>query len=260
MAKTRQQLQITYSQNFFQVFKTIIDEGGGGIGGYLRIYRGVLSPVIGMIPKSAVWLATNERLKYWFMGEDGKETTKVRLLAGFFSGWPEACVVAPFDSVKIKLQSRRFAHQYKNSWDCAKGTVQTEGITGLFRGLEATLWRNGTWNAMYFAMIGLIKDRYVTNNSDQDKSRISKMLTSFSYGLAAGLVATTINTPLDLVKSRIQLGVHDKYRWALPTLVTIAKEEGVGRLWRGLPLRLLRMGLGGGVTICVYESMMSLFK
>jgi solute carrier family 25 2-oxodicarboxylate transporter 21 len=66
---------------------------------------------------------------------------------------------------------------------------------------------------------------------------------------------------LDLAKSRIQLGVHDqKYRWAFQTLVVVAKEEGIKKLWRGLPLRLVRMGFGGGITICVYEFMMSVLR
>jgi len=242
--------------------KTIIAEAGGkGLGNYLRIYRGVLSPLLGMMPKSAIWLAANERLKYLFLGKHGKETTHVRLLAGFLSGWPEALVVTPFDTIKVKLQSRRFSQQYKNSWDCMKGVLRTDGALGLWRGLEATLWRNGTWNAIYFATIGFMKDRFMKDTLSENKSRLSLLVKNFAYGCAAGLVATTINTPLDLVKSRIQLGVHDgKYRWAFQTLCVIAKEEGVLKLWRGLPLRLVRMGFGGGITICVYEFMMSVFR
>jgi len=261
VAKTRQQLQITYKQSVVEVMRSILSEGGGGIKGYLRVYRGVLSPLIGMMPKSAVWLTTNERIKYWIIGRDGKETAQVRLLAGFFSGWPEATIVTPFDTVKVKLQSRRFALQYKNSWDCMKGVVHHDGVIGLWRGLEATIWRNGTWNALYFAMIGLIKDNVLKSNNQGEQPRLLQAASSFGYGTVAGLVATMINTPLDLVKSRIQLGVHDgKYRWAFQTLYVVAKEEGVKKLWRGLPLRLVRMGLGGGITICIYEYVMSLLR
>jgi len=261
VAKTRQQLQITYSQTMPQIMRTILQEGGGGAGGYLRMYRGVFSPLMGMMPKSAVWFASNERIKYWILG-DAKETGGVRLIAGFFSGWPEALVVTPFECIKVKLQSRRFASAYKNSWDCFQGIIQKEGIPGLFRGFEATVWRNGIWNALYFYNIGVIKDNFLHGAGTQTKrTHSSQALISFLYGTAAGLIATFVNTPLDLVKSRIQLGVHDgKYRWTWQTLFVIAREEGPKRLWRGLPLRMVRNGLGGGVTICVYELVMRLLQ
>jgi len=131
--------------------------------------------------------------------------------------------------------------------------LKTQGVGGLYKGLEPTLWRNGTWNALYFATIGLIKDRFIPPNSQVGGSALSQAFVSFLYGTIAGLFATSINTPLDLVKSRIQLGVHEKYKNTWQTFVVIVKEEGLAKLWRGLPLRLLRMGLGGGVTMCVYE-------
>uniref|UniRef100_A0A6B2LC39 Mitochondrial carrier protein n=1 Tax=Arcella intermedia TaxID=1963864 RepID=A0A6B2LC39_9EUKA len=261
VAKTRQQLQITYRQSVREIMHTIISEGGGGVKGYFRIYRGVLAPMTGSIPKSAVWLASNERFKYWMIGKGGQENTKVRLMAGFLSALPEICVVTPFETVKIKLQSRRFSSIYKNSWDCLRGVYQQEGIRGLYRGIEATLWRNGTWNALYFASIGLIRDKTRVKNSPPETSRVSSLLQNFVQGAIAGAFATSINTPLDLVKSRIQLGVHDgKYRWAFQTLLLIAKEEGPRTLWRALPLRLFRMGMGGGVTISVYDFTLSLLR
>jgi solute carrier family 25 2-oxodicarboxylate transporter 21 len=261
VAKTRQQLQITYRQSVSEIIKTIIQEGGGkSFYGFLRIYRGVLSPLLGMIPKSAVWLATNERVKYWMIGKDGKETSGIRLMAGFFSGWPEAVVITPFDTIKVKLQSRRFSSQYQNSWDCMRGVVSQEGIFGLWRGLETTLWRNGIWNGIYFFIIGGIRDWY-NQKYGKEESRAALMIRNFCFGCTAGLVATSINTPLDLAKSRIQLGVHDqKYRWSFQTIVVVAREEGIMKLWRGLPLRLVRMGIGGGITICIYELMMSILR
>jgi solute carrier family 25 2-oxodicarboxylate transporter 21 len=187
VAKTRQQLQITYKQNVREIMKTIIYQEGGGnaIKGYLRIYRGVLSPLLGMMPKSAVWLATNERLKYLMIGENGKETAKVRFLAGFLSGWPEAAVVTPFDTVKVKLQSRRFSSQYQNSWDCMKGVIKQDGVIGLWRGLEPTLWRNGTWNGIYFTVIGYIRELYAKRNErlglpkNNTESRVSVLFRNF---------------------------------------------------------------------------------
>jgi metal-dependent amidase/aminoacylase/carboxypeptidase family protein len=57
-------------------------------------------------------------------------------------------------------------------------------------------------------------------------------------GFVGGVVGTTFNTPLDVVKSRIQsvaktLGVRQKYTWAWPSLGVVAREEGFRALYKG---------------------------
>jgi solute carrier family 25 2-oxodicarboxylate transporter 21 len=47
-----------------------------------------------------------------------------------------------------------------------------------------------------------------------------------------------LNTPLDVVKSRIQNtpkvpGQIPKYNWAFPSVVTVFREEGFGALYKG---------------------------
>jgi len=67
-----------------------------------------------------------------------------------------------------------------------------------------------------------------------------------------------VNTPFDVVKSRIQgatrvPGVVPKYNWTYPALVTIAREEGVRALWKGFVPKVLRLAPGGGVLLLVVE-------
>jgi len=71
-------------------------------------------------------------------------------------------------------------------------------------------------------------------------------------------VGTMVNTPFDVVKSRIQgatrvPGVVPKYNWTYPALVTIAREEGVRALWKGFVPKVLRLAPGGGVLLLVVE-------
>jgi solute carrier family 25 2-oxodicarboxylate transporter 21 len=70
-------------------------------------------------------------------------------------------------------------------------------------------------------------------------------------GFVGGVVGTTFNTPLDVVKSRIQSvaktpGVRQKYAWAWPSLGVMAREEGY-------VAKILRFGPGGGVLLVVYS-------
>jgi solute carrier family 25 2-oxodicarboxylate transporter 21 len=83
-------------------------------------------------------------------------------------------------------------------------------------------------------------------------------------GFLGGVVGTTFNTPLDVVKSRIQSvakapGAKQKYAWAWPSLGVVAKEEGLRALYKGYTAKILRFGPGGGVLLVVYEAMLGMF-
>jgi hypothetical protein len=64
------------------------------------------------IPKSAVWLTTNQLCKN-LLGDP--HSMRTRALSGLLSGLPEALVIGPAELVKIKLQSRRFKGKERES-------------------------------------------------------------------------------------------------------------------------------------------------
>ena len=93
--------------------------------------------------------------------------------------------------------------------------------------------------------------------------------------LPAGAIATCINTPLDVAKTRIQSELPTPaavpantsvagrqvytytYRHLLQTLPLIARTEGVKALYRGFVPKVLRMSLGGAVCITAYDHAVS---
>lgn len=75
-------------------------------------------------------------------------------------------------------------------------------------------------------------------------------------GLGGGVLGVVMNTPLDVVKSRMQNQRIDqpaKYNWTLPSVATIFREEGFRALYKGLGPRIVRLGPGGGIMIVAYE-------
>lgn len=94
----------------------------------------------------------------------------------------------------------------------------------LYNGLEATMWRHAIWNGGYFGTIFMIKDKL-----PKAETKNEQLLNNFVAGTFGGTFGTILNNPLDVVKSRVQGYSGEgpkKYNWALPSLVTIAKEEG----------------------------------
>ena len=165
-----------------------------------------------------------------------KMNQQLSILTGASAGATEAFVVVPFELVKIRMQDRASAGKYTGLIDCVVKTVKAEGPLALYNGLESTLWRHILWNAGYFGIIFQVK---ALMPAATDKS--SQVRNDLIAGAAGGTVGTILNTPMDVVKSRIQnspkiAGSVPKYNWAWPAVGTVMKEEGFGALYKGILL------------------------
>lgn len=92
----------------------------------------------------------------------------------------------------------------------------------------------------------------------------AELINNFVAGSIGGTVGTVLNTPFDVVKSRIQNsprvpGSVPKYNWAVPSLFIVAKEEGFRSLYKGFLPKVLRLGPGGGILLAVYTALMEVF-
>lgn len=187
-------------------------------------------------------------------------TQGLSVLTGASAGATEAFVVVPFELVKIRLQDRAQAHKYNGMIDCVQKVVRQEGILTLYQGLESTIWRHVLWNSGYFGCIFQVRSMMPVA---KDKS--TQTLNDLLSGAIGGTVGTILNTPMDVVKSRIQNspkvpGGVPKYNWAWPALGTVMKEEGFGALYKGFLPKVLRLGPGGGILLVVFSNVMDFFR
>lgn len=185
---------------------------------------------------------------------------KLSVLTGASAGATEAFVVVPFELVKIRLQDRASAGKYSGMIDCVVKTIKAEGPLALYNGLESTLWRHILWNAGYFGCIFQVKT-LLPKATDKSQGLRNDLLA----GTIGGTVGTMLNTPMDVVKSRIQnspkvAGSTPKYNWAWPAVGTVMKEEGFAALYKGFLPKVLRLGPGGGILLVVYGSVIEFFR
>ena len=232
--------------------------------GTSRLYRGIVAPICMEAPKRATKFAANDSWGQFYRDLFGvqKANQSLAILTGATAGATEAFVVVPFELVKIRLQDRASAGKYSGIVDCVAKTVKNEGPLALYNGLESTLWRHILWNAGYFGCIFQVKALMPKPASGSKSQAIT---TDFISGGIGGTVGTIVNTPMDVVKSRIQnspkmAGSVPKYNWAWPGLATIMKEEGFGALYKGFLPKVLRLGPGGGVLLVVYTGVMEWFR
>lgn len=183
-------------------------------------------------------------------------------LTGATAGATEAFVVVPFELVKIRLQDRASANKYTGVVDCVSKIVKNEGPSALYTGLESTLWRHIFWNSGYFGCIFQV--RTLLPKPEQG-NKAQQMTNNLIAGTIGGIAGTMVNTPMDVVKSRIQNTAKvpsqiPKYNWAWPAVGTIMKEEGVGALYKGFVPKVLRLGPGGGILLVVFTSVIDFFQ
>ncbi|KAK7468453.1 hypothetical protein VKT23_002965 [Stygiomarasmius scandens] len=255
VVKTRMQLSTEKSQGLFGSFKTIIREEGFG-----RLYRGLVPPLLLEAPKRAVKFAANDFWGKTYLGLSGeaKMNQQLSVLTGCSAGATESFVVVPFELVKIRLQDKNST--YAGPMDVVKQIVKKEGVLGLYAGMESTFWRHLWWNGGYFGCIFQVRSMLPKAETQQ-----GVLFNNFISGSVGGFVGTLVNTPFDVVKSRIQSvtkvpGVKPKYNWTYPALVTIFREEGPGALYKGFVPKVLRLAPGGGVLLLVVEFTLGVFR
>ncbi|MCJ1483573.1 hypothetical protein MMC06_003741 [Schaereria dolodes] len=230
--------------------------------GFSRLYRGITAPILMEAPKRATKFAANDEWGKVYRNVLGasKMDQKLSILTGASAGATEAFVVVPFELVKIRLQDRASAGKYNGMIDCITKIIKAEGPLAMYNGLESTLWRHILWNSGYFGCIFQVRELI-----PKAKDKKQQMFSDLFAGAVGGTVGTILNTPMDVVKSRIQnspkiAGSVPKYNWAWPALGTVMKEEGFGALYKGFLPKVLRLGPGGGILLVVFTEVMDFFK
>lgn len=231
---------------------------------FSRLYRGIGAPILMEAPKRATKFAANDSWGAFYRNAFGMEKTNqpLAILTGATAGATESFVVVPFELVKIRLQDKASAGKYNGMIDVVSKIVKQEGPLALYNGLESTLWRHILWNAGYFGCIFQIREQMPPAEPGNKSQQIRNDLIAGAIGGTAG---TIVNTPMDVVKSRIQnspkiAGSTPKYNWAWPALGTVMKEEGFGALYKGFIPKVLRLGPGGGILLVVFTSVMDFFR
>jgi len=227
--------------------------------GVRGLYRGLSVLVYGSIPKSAVRFGAFEQFKKQAVDEKGNLSPVKRLLCGLGAGVSEAILaVTPMETVKVKfIADQRSANpQYRGFFHGVKHIVAAEGIMGTYRGLTATMMKQGSNQAIRFYVMETCKDWY--RGGDPTKP-VPKLLVGV-FGGFAGACSVFGNTPLDVVKTRMQSLDASKYKNTFDCARQILVNEGPKAFYKGTVPRLSRVVLDVGITFMIYDSFMELFN
>lgn len=165
------------------------------------------------------------------MGKDALDMVFPFALAGSAgaSGW---MFVHPFDVAKVQMQINKEAGATLTS--TCRDMMATNGVKGLYAGLNFALWRQATYTTSRMGLYDVIAPMFA--DKDGKVGGLSKM----AAGVVAGGTAATACCPVEVGLIRAQADIRmpmdqrRNYTGLFNAIQRISAEEGVATLWRGV--------------------------
>lgn len=251
LAKVRLQTASVPGQSLVSMVYQIIRNEG-----FLKIYSGLTASLLRQATYSTVRFGAYEYMKESYQEKyDKMPTTAVLLPMSMLSGALGGLVGNPSDVVNIRMQNDSTLpleqrRNYRNAFDGLYRISKSEGVASLFRGLTPNLVRGVLMTASQVVTYDIAKAIIV----DALGMDTQKKSTHFCASLLAGLVATTVCSPADVVKTRI-MNAKGTSGGAISILSQAIKTEGIGFMFRGWLPSFIRLGPHTIVTFLVLEQL-----
>ncbi|KAK3814253.1 MAG: mitochondrial carrier domain-containing protein [Benniella sp.] len=120
-------------------------------------------------------------------------------IAGTLGGVAGLCVGHPWDTVKVRLQSKELSSKYSGTWNCFSTILKQEKVKGLYKGMASPMVGVALVNALLFGVYGFFMDIQMANPTDDPT-----LLQIFLAGTGSGVVNSFISCPMELSKIRLQ--------------------------------------------------------
>ncbi|PVU98198.1 hypothetical protein BB561_000066 [Smittium simulii] len=124
-------------------------------------------------------------------------------------------------------------------------------IKSFFDGTVSTVMRDAPYAGLYFAIYESVK-KYERKIAILHDFSLPETAITASSGMIAGLIASYITQPFDMVKTRMQIKPNI-YSGFFYTFKKIYKDEGSYGFFKGISLRVLRKGIQASVALSFYE-------
>ncbi|KAL2459376.1 Mitochondrial substrate carrier family protein [Forsythia ovata] len=233
------------------------------------IFRGFGTSAVGSLPGRVLALTSLEvskdmTLKYT---EDMNmaEATRVGLangVAGMVSNLVSCLYFVPLDVIcqRLMVQGLPGTTPCSGPFDVVRKVREAEGFRGMYRGFGLTAITQTPASALWWGAYGaaqhiIWRSLGYRDDSGKKPSHVEMITVQATAGMTAGACSSIITTPIDTVKTRLQ--VIDDYGVGRPSVMKTAKsllkEDGWRGFYRGFGPRFLNMSLYGTTMIVTYE-------
>nr|XP_028565985.1 solute carrier family 25 member 47 isoform X2 [Podarcis muralis] len=175
-------------------------------------------------------------------------------------------LMSPAELAKVRLQIQKdplaipphvliSKPKYQGAVHCLRTVVKEEGFRGLYKGSLALMWRDCCSSVVYFLTYNVLCD-WLTP-AGKDRADLWAVLLS---GGCAGVLAWGTATPMDVIKSRMQVDGEGlrRYSGLVHCVRDSVREEGVRVLFKGLGLNSIRAFPANMMVFFTYEGVLRL--
>jgi solute carrier family 25 carnitine/acylcarnitine transporter 20/29 len=240
----------TYSGSGDVIKRLLAKEGPQGF------YKGTLTPLIGVGACVSVQFSVNEYMKRFY---DSKSDGKPLSLAQYFNcgaaaGFANGFLASPIEHIRIRLQTQTGDQKlFSGPIDCAKKVYQSSGISGIYKGLLPTLFRESVGLGIYFATYEALVGREIkaTNIARNDIPAWRLCM----YGGLSGYALWIGIYPVDVIKSKLQTDniKTPQYRGSIDVFKDVLAKNGIKGFYKGFVPTIMRAAPANGATFAVFE-------
>ena len=182
--------------------------------------------------------------------EDG-QSVRVKILAAITTGTMGALLANPLDVIKIRLMINPAT--YPTIRGAFPTIINAEGVKALYKGLLPSCLRGATVAVGEYDAYDISK-QVLKNHFHMPDGKVVHIISS----LIAGLTATTLAAPFDVLKTRAMNTMGKPAEGLVYTFIVIVKTEGPMALYRGWLPAYLRLGPHALITLPLFEQLRKL--
>ncbi|CAG9840571.1 unnamed protein product [Diabrotica balteata] len=208
------------------------------------LWAGMTPTLVRGIPAGGIYFMSYDIIRSHLFSE-GHISTLESIIIGMMSRTVTDISVIPLTVVKTRMESG--VYRYPGIWAGLKIIYSQEGFRGLTSGLLPILVRDVPMSGIH--LMFYIQSEELVPRAWRDTH---PSLVHSSCAALAGMVASSLTHPPDVVKAHLQLSSSQR-RTTWQAVADIWKEHGIYGYFQGLVPRLLKRTIFGMISWTLYE-------
>lgn len=165
-----------------------------------------------------------------------RKSRAASVVSGSLSGAFVSACIQPLDVIRTRMQADAACGSLVSTSNVVGNIFKEGGLPAFWRGTQPTVIRLGIGAGLHFFFLESLKPVFETYDSSGNL-RLSSVGAAVTGGLSRALAAF-VSCPITVVKTRMEYGgtvaTIPRYKNTLQGLGTIAREEGLRGLYRGI--------------------------
>ncbi|XP_029178080.1 mitochondrial glycine transporter-like isoform X2 [Nylanderia fulva] len=211
------------------------------------LWKGMTPSITRVIPGVGLYFSSLHWLKHALDLEESL-TALQAIALGITARSMSGALLIPITVVKTRFESG--VYKYNSISEALWLIYKQEGVRGLSSGLVPTLLRDAPYSGLYLMFYTQLKSAATKTGTMSE----SQMPVHFSCGILAGILASVVTQPPDVVKTKMQL-YPNEFNGIYRATFLVYKKYGVLGYFKGIVPRMLRRTLMTTMAWTVYEQL-----